>query len=128
MKKGPIKVILYGNSLFIAGLQSSLEGVPGLELLRVDPQPDLLQERICASRPDVLILESDAIAQKLSRLLLKELPHLTLIALDPESDRLLVLSVQRESPLAAADLVRLIRHLVEDHNSFGGCTAFNAES
>ncbi len=103
------KVLLCGNSLFIAGLQTSLESVSDLQLTRLDARTDWLWKRLREEVPDVLILELGTMPGDQSLTLLKEFPRLMLIGLDPESDHLLVLSVQEQTPLAVADLVRVIR-------------------
>ena len=103
------KVLLCGKSLFIASLQTSLEAVTDLRLTRLDARTDSLWNRLREEAPDVLILELGTLPGDLGLTLLKEFPHLMLIGLDSESERLLVLSVQEQTPLAVADLVRVIR-------------------
>ncbi len=108
------KVLLCGSSLFITGLQASLDAVAGLDLRRVQAQPDLLQKRLCEEAPDVLILELGTLPGDFSLTLLKEFPHLTLLGLDPESDRLLVLSGQSRRALTADDLLQVIESQPEN--------------
>jgi hypothetical protein len=103
------KVLLYGNSLFITGLQSSLETEAGLEVRRVKARTGLLRKQLRAAPPDTLILELGSLPGDFCLDLLKEFPRLKLIGLDTESNRLLDISVQQEAPLAAAELARLIR-------------------
>jgi hypothetical protein len=103
------KVLLYGSSLFITGLQSSLEMETGLEVGRVQARTGLLQKQLRAAPPDALILELGSLPGDFCLNLLKEFPRLKLIGLDTESNRLLDISVQQEAPLAAVELARLIR-------------------
>ena len=115
----PQKVLLYGSSLFIECLQASLEPVTELELERVEARLDLLRKRLDEDQPSVLILELGAAPGDFCLALLKEFPHLTLIGVDLESDNLMVLSMQKEAPLAVADLVRVIRQQAEGYNEPG---------
>jgi hypothetical protein len=103
------KVLLYGSSLFITGLQSSLETQTGLDVRRVNARTGLLRKQLRSAPPDALILELGSLPGDFCLNLLKDFPRLKLIGLDTESNRLLDISVQQEAPLAAAELARLIR-------------------
>jgi hypothetical protein len=61
------KVVLYGNSLAVSGIGASLEGRPGLQLVRVDAaersaealrelEPDVVLFDLATARPDVVEL------------------------------------------------------------------------
>ncbi len=102
------RVLLCGHSLYIAGLQSSLEAMPGIELQRVEARTDRLQERLSNWKPEVLILELDALQHYLPLAMLKEYPHLILVGLDAESDRLLVLTGQSARPLTIDELLNVV--------------------
>jgi trans-aconitate methyltransferase len=67
-------------------------------------------DRVRAGAPDVIIVDMGIASRNLTLTLLQKFPGVTLIGLDPESDRLLVLSVQHQTALAAADLVKVIQH------------------
>ncbi len=86
------RVLLCGNSLFISGLQASLQAAPELDVKLVDAQPDQIHERIAAWDPEVLILESGLLKSAFSLSLLQDFPRLRLIGLDTEQNRLLVFS------------------------------------
>ncbi len=86
------RVLLCGQTLFIAGLQASLGSVPELDLQQVDAQPDHIRERITLWRPDVLILESKLLKSAFSLSLLPDFPELKVIGLDVEANRLQVFS------------------------------------
>ncbi len=103
------RVLLCGHSLFIAGLQASLEVMPGVELQRVEAQTDRLQERLSVWKPDVLVLELDALQNYLPLSMLKDYPRLILVGLDTESDRLLVLTGQSARPLTIGELLQVIQ-------------------
>jgi len=103
-----LRVLLYGHSLFIAGLQASLEAVPGLDLQDVDAQSDCLQERMSAWKPDVLIFELNNLARVPSLVVLKDYPNLLLIGMDIECDELLVLTGYHQQAFSTTDLVGVI--------------------
>jgi hypothetical protein len=86
------RVLLWGKSLFIAGLQASLETVPGLDLQQVDSRPEQIRELIMVWRPDVLILEIAQLKSAYSLSLLPDFPELKVIGLDIEDNRLQVFS------------------------------------
>ena len=105
------RVAVYDNSLFMAGVITSLQADPGLEVLIVHPDspeaghwPD---ENVLAAvvfdlaehsnRPDIAVLSSH--------------PDLLLIGLDPTRDEILVLSSRSEAVVRMADLVKMIHKL-----------------
>src|SRR3990172_3862922 len=102
------KVVLYGSSLFIVGLEASLAAVPGLGNQRVDVQRDDSLDRVRAAAPEVIVVELGAAPGDQAFTLLKEFPGVVLIGLDLESDQLLVLSAHQQPSQAAADLVEVI--------------------
>ena len=105
----PVRIILYGNSLFLQGISRSLEAAPWLGVVHVQPGiPD-------AGLPDdvsgacLLVFDVQEAPPELMPALFKEIPHLGLLALDPESDRLLVLSSQVANARTTGDLMEVIR-------------------
>lgn len=102
------RVLLCGKSLFISGLQATLEAAPGLELQVVEPEPDRIRERIREWQPDILILESELLNCQSSLSLLIDFPQLKLIGLDIEEDRLLVFSGQAAYAPTTFDLLQVI--------------------
>jgi hypothetical protein len=102
------RVLLYGNSLLISGLQASLGVVPGLDLQQMEPLPDRICERIKTWQPDVLILETGLLENGFSLVLLQDLPQIKLIGLDIEEERLVVLSSSTAKNPTTEDLLQLI--------------------
>jgi len=102
------RVILYGDSLILAGVRANLEARPDFEILVLDrPLDSPLEElqRLCpaavvfdlgASRPDFLFP-------------LLQQPGLLLIGIDPETHQALVWSGRQAPAAAAADLIEIIR-------------------
>jgi DNA-binding NarL/FixJ family response regulator len=103
------KVVLYGSSLFITGLETSLKVVPDLEIQRMEVRNQDSLDRLRTEAPDVIIIELGIAAGDQTINLLKAFPGVALIGLDPESNRLMVLSMQQESAMTTADLVQVIQ-------------------
>lgn len=113
------KVVLYGSSLFITGLEASLKVVPDLEIQRVEVKQQDSLDRLRAQAPDVIIIELGIATGDKTINLLKSFPGVALIGLDPESNQLMVLSLQQESVLTTADLVQVIqKQPIQPHESF----------
>jgi len=102
------RVLLCGKSLFISGLQASLEGVPGLELQLVEPQPDRICDRISEWQPHITIVEGGLIHGSFFLSLLLDFPWMKLIALDIEDNRMLVFSGQSAHAPTTFDLLKAI--------------------
>ncbi len=102
------RVLLCGKSLLISGLQAILASVPELELQLVDAQPELIRERIITWQPEVLILEAKELKSAFSLALLQDFPHLKLIGLETDDNRLLVFSGSTSHEPTPEDLLRVI--------------------
>ena len=113
MVEKQIRVVLYGSSLFLTGIESSLRAEPGLEVVHI--QPAAADESLLRAVIDASLLAFDVheASPELMQALLKEAPHLALLALDPESDRLLVLSGQASGARTIGDLTQVIRRHAE---------------
>jgi hypothetical protein len=105
----PIRVALYGSSLFLSGIGRSLRAEPELEVIYIQadaPDECLLREVMDAS---LLAFDVHEASPELMLALFKETPDLALLALDPESDRLMVLSSQISGARTIGDLIQVIR-------------------
>jgi chemotaxis response regulator CheB len=101
-------VVLYGNSLYVAGLEACLKGKPGLDVVRVDatlPDPGQRLKDLC---PDVIILDLAAPDSEFAIPFLRKHPGLPIIDLDITSDTVVVLSTQQYTTLSANDLAQVI--------------------
>jgi len=110
-------VVLYGNSLFMAGVEASLRGQPGLDVVRIDTTLPNVAQRLDALHPDVIIFDLTTSNSPFSDLhfpssILQEHPGLSLIGLDLNSNQVLVLSGQQHTVLAADDLAQVIQTLL----------------
>ncbi len=104
-----IQLVLYGNSLFVNGIARSLDAEPNLEVVQVQ------DEALEACLPDevsgacLLAFDIHEASPEMMLALFKGNPDLTLLALDPEGDRLMVLSGQASGARTIGDLMEVIR-------------------
>ncbi len=101
-------VILYGNSVFLAGIRADLAERARVEVLAVEPGCPDTAAIIRARRPAALVFDLSATQPHCAVSLLRDDADLVLIGVDPSSDRLLVLSGRHEQPESAAGLVQAI--------------------
>jgi hypothetical protein len=102
-------VVLYGNSVFLAGIKAELELNPGIELIAGDARSPGVMEKIRDHKPRALLFDLAEGQPDIAFALLREQPHLLMIGVDPSSDELLVLSNQPVQALNLSDLIELIR-------------------
>jgi len=109
-------VVLYGNSLFVTGMETSLRGERGLDVVRIDATLPSAAQCLDALRPDVVIFDLTAPNSPSSNLhspssILQEYPGLPLIGLDPNSDTVVVFSSQQHTVLTTNDLAQVIQRI-----------------
>jgi hypothetical protein len=103
------RVLLCGKSLYISGLQASLKDVPDIELQTIDTQPKHIRDRITSWQPEVVILEARLLKSAFSISLLQDFPHLKLIGLEIETNRLLVFSGSSSHEPTPEELLQVIK-------------------
>jgi hypothetical protein len=102
-------VVLYGNSLIVSTFGASLEGRPGLRLLRVETSTPGADQRLGAMRPDIVIFDLATEHTDFAISLWKTLPDLLLIGVTPDSSQMLVLSGRQQQALSVEDLLSIIQ-------------------
>jgi hypothetical protein len=107
MSENQRRVILYGDSLILAGVRASLETCPDLQILLLDPSQDKPLEAIRACCPAAFVFERDAVQPDVPLSLLQQ-PDLLLIGINPETHQALVWSGRQEPAVVAADLLSII--------------------
>lgn len=101
------RVAVCGGSLTMAGLAVSLEVSLDVDVVRIQTiTAALAQYR--DEQATVIVFDLSELSRDLALELLRERPGLLLIGVDPDSDRLLVISGHAEQAASAADLVRII--------------------
>jgi DNA-binding NarL/FixJ family response regulator len=101
------KVVLYGDSVMLAGVGQSLERYPNLEVVSLDASGADAPRELAAIHPEAVILDLSIVTTDFIALLHAH-ADLLLVGLDPSGDRLLVLSGQQARSLTMGDLARLI--------------------
>jgi hypothetical protein len=101
-------VVLYGNSLFLAGIRAELVGHADFGLLTVAADYPDATGLIRELGPAAVVFDLAAGQPDFTVALLLERPGLLLVGLDPSSDQVLVLSCRRERAVAPADLLKII--------------------
>jgi hypothetical protein len=103
------RVVVYGNSLNMAGIVASLKADATLEVLCVNlDSPNALQS-VDENDITAIVFDLGDPPLRLDITLLRDLPGLLLIGVDPSRDEMLVLSSQPEQALSVADMVKVIR-------------------
>ncbi len=107
----PRKVAVYGNSLFLAGVEVSLRAVAGLEVVRVDATASGALDRLLDEHPDAIVFElsSGSPVAALALPYLAQSPDRLLIGLDIGTNEVVVLSSQQVRPDSLSDLAAMIR-------------------
>jgi hypothetical protein len=104
-------LVLYGNSVFLAGIKAELERATTLELLTIEAgRPDAL-ELICKHQPRAVLFDLGTGQLDFVVSLLRGQPGLLLIGVDPSSDEMLVMSGHPQKALSLSDLVEIIHPL-----------------
>ena len=118
-------VVLYGNSVFLAGIKADLERKAheygtALQLVTIETGSPNVTGLIRASNPRAVLFDLAAEEPGFAATLLREQPGLLLIGVDPSRDELLVLSVRWRRALSLIDLADVIygqEPNLESHNT-----------
>ena len=102
------RVVVYGNTLSMAGIAASLNAEASLEIICVDPQNPTAPQNLKELNPETIIFDRSDPNTILDLTLLREQPGLLLVGVDPSSDDALVLSGQLTRVLSGRDLARLV--------------------
>ena len=106
MAESQQRVMVYGDSLILAGVQVALQAHPGIEVISVNTSGDDLAEELLALRPVAVVFDLGGIHPSVPAMLL--LSDLVLIGIDPERSQALVWSRRCEVAVATTDLLDLI--------------------
>lgn len=102
------RLILYGNSVFLAGIKAQLEHITALELITLEAASTGVADKVRAYRPQAILFDLAMGYPDFAVPLLHDQPGLLLIGVDPNSNELLVLSGQQKRVSAVADLLKVI--------------------
>jgi hypothetical protein len=100
------RVVLYGNSLALSGVGASLEGHPGVELVRVEAA-DASAETLHELKPDVVVFDMATVQPDVVALWKRDPPVLP-IGVDLLKQQVVVFSGKPSRALTTGDLLRVI--------------------
>jgi len=100
------RVIVYGNTVALAGIEASMILDQGCEVVAHAWPMD--RRELCRLDPDVVIFELNAVEPEFPHTLSKELPGLLLIGIDPETNRVQLWWGQQAEGWTSQDLSQAI--------------------
>lgn len=109
MDKTRRSVVLYGDSLILAGVRADLAGIPSLEVTVLDDPLDRPLEELLLLNPSVIIFDLGALQRDFPLSILQK-PDLLLIGIDPETHQALVWSGRQAPAVVAGDLLEIVRN------------------
>lgn len=101
------RVILYGSSVILGALRSSLERCSELEVIPLSP-PLPGAAGLGALAPDVILFDSGSAQPDPLFTLLRDSPNLLLVGVDPERADLLLWASDHIRAVTADDLIQVI--------------------
>ena len=103
------KVLFYGNSLVLAGVQATFKGYAGYEMIALD-EPATGTE-LLAFDPSVVVFDMGALKSDFLLAQMYELPGVLLIGVDPESHEVL-LTGQAACSISLEQITQIVRELI----------------
>lgn len=117
-----IKVVVYGDTLLLAGLQASLAAYPQVDVLTTTKLP-LDEQALRAWQPDVVIVD-DAAPPALLRQLSMLSPGLLLVSVDSATNQIILFSARQVTAASMHELVEFIGQ----HNQAQACKAPHSQT
>ncbi len=105
---GERRVVLYGDTVVLAGVGRALATHRGLRVISLDPSRPTVLHALDDLRPCAVIVDLTVVTAESALALLRGRPDLLVIGLEPGGERLLVLSGEWARGLTTEGLVRLI--------------------
>ena len=102
-------VLLYGDSLFLAGIKAELARCADFELITLRAGATSLPELAGRQGRHTLLFDFAVTAPDFAMPALREHPDLRVIGVDPSSNKILVVTCQSTTAFSIADLVSVIR-------------------
>ena len=103
------KVLFYGNSLVLAGVQATFNGRPGFETVALD-QP-ITQTELLLLNPTVVVFDMGTLESEFFLAQMQELPGLLLVGVDPESHEVL-LTGQAVCSISLEQITQIVHDLI----------------
>jgi hypothetical protein len=103
-------VVLYGDTVLLAGIGRTLSTRSKLRVLSLDPTQPTAGGALDSLRPCAVVVDLTVVTVEAALALVERRPGLLLIGLDPGSGRVMVLAGEDGSGLRTEDLVWLIQN------------------
>lgn len=113
--RGQRRILLYGNSLVLDGIATSLLAQRQFEVVRL-PQPLLTTSDVEALAPDVIIFDAETPGSARVFSALEGRPHLLLLGVSPDKNIVRLWSGQEHRELSIRGLAALIE--ADPHSRF----------
>lgn len=107
-------LVLYGNSVFLAGIRTGLARETAHDLVAIEDGLPGAADLIRACRPCAVLFDLAVGQPECAVALLREEPGLLLIGVDPSSDEILILSGRPEHAPTLSDLFSVIHQATMD--------------
>ena len=109
----PIQVVIYGHSIFMAGVETILRGQPGMAVTRLSPDLTGLGD-LSGLRPDVILYDATAPEAALVLRFLNKHPDVTLIGLEGHGHKAVVVSGREQAVVTTDDLAKVVLARTEE--------------
>jgi hypothetical protein len=106
------RIVLYGNSIALAGIALNCAKQTGLEIVTIDTGDPAAAQRLQELATDVVIFDLAESRADLTISLLRERAGLLLLGVDPSRNEMLVLSGHPERVLSTQDLLQVVNRKV----------------
>ena len=103
------KVLFYGNSLVLAGVQATFKGYAGFEVIAL--QNSATERELLAFDPSVVVFDMGALESEFLFAQMRELPGVLLVGVDPESHDVL-LTGQAACSISLEQITQIVRDLI----------------
>ena len=106
------RIVLYGDSLLLVAIRSSLAGFPALEVIVQNVSLSRALPDFSAIQASVVIFDLAEFPSERTLTLIEKQPDMLIIGLDSAGERMLLLSGRDAHAMTANRLVQLIDHLL----------------
>ena len=113
------RIILYGDTLILAGVEASLSLSPNLEIIALNGSPADLAETLNELHAFAVIFDLGSVQPDFTLAILQQ-SDLLLIGIDPDSHQAQVWTKRQMHELSVPDLVGLINSKSQTHHDLKG--------
>jgi hypothetical protein len=109
LMEGQPKVLFYGNSLVLAGVQATFKGYAEFEVIAVDKPAT--ETELVAFGPSMIVFDMRALESEFPFAQMQELPGVLLIGVNPESHEVL-LTGQAACSISLEQIRQIVHNLI----------------